>query len=51
MENATTVVSMVTRLMNAIRNQNLRASVTSVRKKVIRHQNVKLSYSIHQGKL
>ena len=34
MENATIVVSMVTRLMNAIRNQNLRESVTSERNKM-----------------
>ena len=46
MENATSVVNMATRLMNEMRNQNLRASVTSARNKVTRHQNVELSHLI-----
>ena len=46
MENATIVVSMVTRLMNAKINQNLKASVINARKKVTRHQNAELSHSI-----
>ncbi len=40
MENATIVVSMVIELMNARRNQNLKANVTNARNKVTRHQNV-----------
>ena len=46
MENTTIAVNMVTRLMNAKRNQNLRASVTNARNKVTRHLNVDLSHSI-----
>ena len=51
MENATTTVSMVIELMNAKRNQSLRASVTNARNKVTRHPNADLSYSIQQNKL
>ena len=49
MENATIVVNMVIELMNAKRNQNLRASVTNARNKVTRHQNVDLSSSSREN--
>ena len=46
MENSTIEVSMVIGVMNAKRNQYLRASVTNARNKVTRHLNVDLSHSI-----
>ncbi|GLJ28720.1 hypothetical protein SUGI_0566050 [Cryptomeria japonica] len=49
--NATTVISMVTRLVNARRNKNLKANVTNARNKVTKHQNVEQRYSLQQNKL
>ena len=46
MENATIVVNVVIGIMNAKRNQNLRASVTNARNKVTRYLNVDQSNSI-----
>ena len=41
MENAIITINMVTRLMNAKRNQNLKANVTNVRNMDTNHQNEK----------
>ena len=46
MENATIVVSMVTSLMNSMRNKNLKENVTNVKRRVIKHQNVDLNHPI-----
>ena len=46
LESATTVSNMVTRLMNARRNQNLKVNVKNARSKVTRHPNVDQNYSI-----
>ena len=46
MVNATTAISMVTKLMNARRNQNLKADVTNERNKVTRHLNADQNHSI-----
>ena len=46
MENATIAVSMVIKVMNARRNQNLKENVTNARNKVIRHLNADLNHSI-----
>ena len=51
MANATTVISMVTKLMNARRNLNLKANVTNARNKVTRHLNVEQIHSLQQNKL
>ena len=51
MENATIVVSMVIKLMNARRNQNLKANVTNARSKVTRHPNVDQNHSIQLNNL
>ena len=40
MESSTTTTNMVTKLMNARRNQNLKVSVTNTKGMVTRHQNV-----------
>ena len=46
MKNATTVVSMVIKLVNGRRNQNLKVNVTNARNKVTRHLNADLNHSI-----
>ena len=46
MESATTTISIVTRLMNARRNQNLKVNVTNARHKVTRNLNADLKHSI-----
>ena len=42
---------MVTKLMNAKRNQNLKANVINARKKVTRHLSADQNHSIQQNKL
>ena len=44
MENVTIAINMVIRLMNAKRNQDLKANVTNVRSMGTNHQNAKLRY-------
>ena len=39
MESVTTAINMVTKLMNARRNQNLKVNVTNAKDMVTRHQN------------
>ena len=51
MVNVTIAISMVTRLINVKRNQNLKANVTNARNKVTRHQTTEPSHSIQQRKL
>ena len=46
MESATTATNMVTKLMNARRNLNLKVNVTNAEGMVIRHQNVDPNHSI-----
>ena len=46
MESATTTTNMVTKLMNARRNQNLKVNVTNEKDMVTRHQNVDPNHSI-----
>ena len=46
MENATTAISMVTKPMNARRNQNLKVNVTNVEGMFTRHWNVDPNHSI-----
>ena len=45
-ENATIAISMVTRLMNARRNQNLKENVTNARNKVTSHPSENQNHSI-----
>ena len=45
-ESAITIISMVTKLMNARRNQNLKVIVTNARSLVTRHSNVDPNHSI-----
>ena len=51
MENATTAISMVINLMNARRNQNLKAIVTNTKSMVIRHSNENPNHSIQLNNL
>ena len=44
MENDTVAIKMVIRLINAKRNQNLKANVTNVRNMDTSHQNAKQRY-------
>ena len=46
MESATTAIRMVTKPMNAWRNQNLKVNVKNVKGMVTRHQNVDPNHSI-----
>ena len=51
MENATIAVSMVIKVMNARRNQNLKAIVTNAKSMVIRHSNANPNHSIQLNNL
>ena len=51
MASVSIAISMVTKPMNARRNQILKASVTNARNKDIRHLNVDQNHSIQQNKL
>ena len=51
MESATTTISMVTKLMNARRNQNLKVNVTYEKDMVTRHQNADPNHSIYLNKI
>ena len=51
METATIIVSMVIKLMNARRNQNLKANVTNEKGMVTKHQNVDPNHSIQLSNL
>ena len=46
MESVTTTINMVTKLMNARRNQNLKVNVTNAKDMVTRHQNADPNHSI-----
>ena len=46
MESVTTTINMVTKLMNARRNQYLKVSVTNAKGMVTRHQNADPNHSI-----
>ena len=46
MENTTTATNMVTKLMNARRNLNLKVNVTNAKSMVTRHQNANPNHSI-----
>ena len=50
MVNATIAISMVTKPMNAIKNQSLKANVINAESKDIRHLNADLSHLIQQNK-
>ena len=51
MANATTAINMVINLMNARRNQNLKAIVTNEKSMVIRHSNANPNHSIQLNNL
>ena len=51
MESVTIAINMVTKLMNAMRNQNLKAIVTNTKNMVIRHSNVNPNHSIQLNNL
>ena len=51
MENATTAISMVIKLMNARKNQNLKAIVTNEKSMVIRHLNANPNHLIQPNNL
>ena len=48
--NASIAISMVTKPMNAMKNQSLKANVINARNKVTRHLNADLSHLIQQNK-
>ena len=50
MVNVSIAISMVTKPMNAMKNQSLKANVINARNKVTRHLNADLSHSIQQNK-
>ncbi|WP_233109397.1 hypothetical protein, partial [[Clostridium] innocuum] len=51
MENATTAISMVTKQMNARKNQDSEVIVTNATNKVTRHPSADPKHSIQQNKL
>ena len=51
MENVTTTINMVTKLMNARRNLNLKVNVTNAKNMVTRHQNADPNHSIQMNNL
>ena len=51
MANATIAISMVIKLMNARRNQNLKAIVTNAKSMVIRHSSANPNHSIQLNNL
>ena len=51
MESATTTINMVTKPMNARRNQNLKVNVTNARSKVTRNPSVDQNHSIQLNNL
>ena len=50
MVNVSIAISMVTKPMNAMKNQSLKANVINARNKVTRHLSADLSHSIQQNK-